>query len=229
MRAALLISALTTVAMLSACGSDGSPTEGSSAEGPAGTSDPPTTSDGADVTAAPDDSVATSVATTVATSTEGGGDRGNEFPGGEAGVDELAPHNWLGDDGTLFYGETEPPREIQEALCDYLVGTPDEVADAAGLDGDVTLEDGSGYTVLGGSGVGFRCGYEVDGTFAFGIVLWSDDLRDQVADQPNTVAVALPNELFGATVYAPEWDGTMLDATDSEQWLSEAAGRVRNA
>lgn len=155
------------------------------------------------------------------------GDR--EFPGGTDGVEVLTQANLLSRDGRLVFTETAPAPEAQAAICDYLFGAPDEVAEVAGLSGTITLEEEAGYLDLGVDDILIQCGYEVDGEFSFGMAIWFEDLRGGVADQPNTVTVALPSGRFGGTAYETGWAGPMIDADTSERWLTEADSRLRRA
>lgn len=147
-----------------------------------------------------------------------------EFPGGTAAGDLVA--GWLSPQGQLYFGEAAPGPEVQAAICDYLVGTPSEVGEAALLTGDITLEEPAGYTSLGGNGAGFQCGYQSDGEFAFGLVIWNEDLNVQIGDQSGTVIVELPNGLWGATSYDPSWTGSQIDEAASQRWIAEAGSRV---
>ncbi len=159
-----------------------------------------------------------------------GGDSGNQFPGGVAGVEELATRNWLTEDGKLSYAETEPSRGNSRSRCVTTSSarptrSPTRRASTARSRSRTAAATPSSARTASVSGAATRSTARLRSASSSG----ARTLRDQIADQTNTVSVELPDGLFGATVYDPEWDGTMLDAAASEQWLSEAAGRINNA
>lgn len=84
-----------------------------------------------------------------------------DIPGGVR-PDVLEEGTWFDESGRLWSPEASTVSdEKQAAFCDFLFGTPDEIAEVFGVDG-LRLVDGSGFVVLGGGGTGYRCGYVPD-------------------------------------------------------------------
>jgi hypothetical protein len=148
-----------------------------------------------------------------------------DLPGGTAGKDVLADNDLLVD-GQIRMGTGEPDEvEVHRALCDYLFGTVDEVADTADLDGDVSYADGSGYRSEGESGGGFVCGYQAGDEAVFSLLVWDRD-PGSPGDAEGVVVVPLPGERYGVSAYAPGYEGKRMPVDRRKEWLREAAGRI---
>lgn len=160
-----------------------------------------------------------------------GGDKSasaTALPGGSTGKSVLREHSWLDDDGRLHFGEAAPADDVQAAICDYLFGTPRQVAKVAKLDGDLTLNADSGYATAGGGGTGFRCYYDVDDAAAFALRVWTQD-ADGSADASHVLTLELAPDRFGFSAYAPDHQGPTLSKATATKWLREAAGRVTDS
>jgi hypothetical protein len=159
-------------------------------------------------------------------SDSGSGESSPELPGGTAGEDVLAEHGFLSDDGQVGFAEGPPPEEVQPAFCDYLFGEPDEVAEVAELEGTVSLNEDSGFRNAGGSGIGFRCAYDVSDETTLALVLWTQDTADADDEGEHVVTVKLREDLYGYSGYAPGYDGPSMSASTAKAWLTEAGERV---
>ena len=147
------------------------------------------------------------------------------LPGGSTGKSVLQEHNWLDEDGRLYFGESAPGDDVQAAFCDYLFGTPKQVGKVAKLEGNVKLNADSGYATAGGGGTGFRCFYDVDETTAFVLRVWTQD-ADGSADASHVVTLELGHDRYGFSAYGPDYEGSTLSKATATKWLREAAGRV---
>jgi hypothetical protein len=67
--------------------------------------------------------------------------------------------------------------------------------------------------------------YEVGGKAQFELVIWSKR-APETAGPKHQVTIALPDRFYGASAYAPSYQGSAIAASDVERWLREAAGRV---
>lgn len=82
-----------------------------------------------------------------------------EIPGGIE-PDILQEGTWFDDDGRLYLPEnTDQPSDKDAAFCSFVFGSPDEVAEALGLDEELTFAESSGLVYYGGGGSGYSCGY----------------------------------------------------------------------
>ena len=149
------------------------------------------------------------------------------LPGGTAGRDELAD-GWLDGAGRLYYGEAAPSETKQRALCSYLFGTPAQVARVARLRGTVTLAPRSGYGSLGSNGIGFQCGYAVDGTTTFSLVVWSKKLEGS-RTAAHLVETEVGGGRWGYSAYAPAYSGPAVPAATAKRWLTQAGTRVKGS
>ena len=158
----------------------------------------------------------------------GCGSRGSDLPGGSSGKDLLSSHHWLDGKDRVRFGESAPADDVQEAICAYLFGSPEEVGDTAGLDGKVSLHEDSGYRSAGGNGIGFECGYDVKGKTRFGMVVWSRDLGS-MGKASHPVTVKLHDGLVGYAAYTPGFDGDAVSKATARSWLKAAGGRAQGS
>jgi hypothetical protein len=158
----------------------------------------------------------------------GCGSQGPDLPGGDSGKNVLTDHHWLDGKDRVRFSESAPADDVQKAICAYLFGTPDEVGDAAGLDGKVSLHENSGYRSAGGNGIGFECGYDVKGKTRFGMVLWSRDLGD-LGKASHKVSVKLHDGLVGYSAYAAGFSGDAVSKARARSWLKAAGSRAQGS
>lgn len=137
----------------------------------------------------------------------------------------LSEEGYLDDAGNVAFGPAGPRSEetaVNEALCTYLFGSPQEVAERAGLAGTV-LAPGSGYQMLGANGSGVRCGWGTQDEPVFALVVWGADAEWITEDEDTfEVVIELPENSVGVAAYDPESDVERLPATELEAWLREA-------
>lgn len=158
----------------------------------------------------------------------GCGSQGSELPGGDSGKDVLSDHNWLDGKDRVRFSESAPAENVQKAICEYLFGTPEEVGDAAALDGTVSLHKNSGYRSAGGNGIGFECGYDVKGKTKFGMVLWSRDVGS-MGKASHQVKIRLHDGLFGYSAYTAGYGGDAISEARARSWLKAAAARAQGS
>lgn len=153
-------------------------------------------------------------------------------PGGTSGEDVIAEFDRLDDRGRVFSGITNVGDDrFDAAVCEYLFGTPAEVAEYAGLDSGVVLIEGSGERSAGGGGSGYLCGWGVDpgADPDFGLQLWvggdeADPDENLLYDEP--VESDVDGELVGRAWKSPAAPDVALDTDDLGLWLNGAAERV---
>lgn len=153
-----------------------------------------------------------------------GGDNSKEPSASE----QLLVEEGLLKDGVVSLGPAGPTDEaVNQAICDYVFGSPEEVAATADVDGEVALTEDSGYEQLGGNGNGAQCVYTVDGEDAFGLWLWSDERELDDEDVEFVVAeVQVDSGRFGLMMRAPDWDGDLgVDEAAATEWLEDAGTR----
>lgn len=141
-----------------------------------------------------------------------------------AAAELLEEAGYLEPDGAVAFGPAGPGDDetaVQEALCTYLFGSPDTVAERAGLD-EAVLAEGSGFQNLGANGSGIRCGWGAPDRPVLALVVWGEESEwisegaeefDLVVDLPSGVGVAF---------YDPESDVERLPPEDLEAWLRVA-------
>ena len=140
----------------------------------------------------------------------------------------MSSHNWLDGKDRVRFGESSPADDVQEAICAYLFGTPEQVGETAGLKGKVSLHDDSGYRSAGGNGIGFQCGYDVKGKTRFGMVMWSKKV-ESLGKASHPVTVKLHDGLVGYAVYASGFDGDVISKSTARSWLKEAGSRAQGS
>lgn len=202
------------------------------------------TGDGADATeAAPDQTTEDGTETTEATedgagSTDDGTATEDDAVAGDTGLDrpseEILAEAGLLEDGAVSLGPAPPQDEtVQLAICDYLFGTPEDVASVAGAapGSEVLLAPGSGHRNMGGSGGGPQCLWTVDGEEAFAAVIWAPEIEDE--DDDGSLLASTPlegSDYFGYVAVNPEWDGRLsLDENGAIDWLEDAGTRWAGA
>jgi predicted small lipoprotein YifL len=158
----------------------------------------------------------------------GCGSEGPDLPGGDSGKDVLTDHHWLDSKDRVRFSESSPADDVQAAICAYLFGTPDEVGDAAGLDGKVSLHEDSGYRSAGGNGIGFECGYDVKGKTRFAMVVWSRDVGS-TGKASHEVTVKLHDGLFGYSAYEAGYGGDAISQARARSWLKAAGARAQGS
>lgn len=145
----------------------------------------------------------------------------------EAAAQVLDDAGYLDDEGNVAFGPAGPSSEetdVQEALCTHLFGSPEEVAERAGLDGAV-LAAGSGYQMLGANGSGVRCGWGAQDEPSFALVVWGDDADWITQDAAEfEVSVERPDGSVGVAAYDPASEIERLSAEELEAWLLQAPG-----
>lgn len=145
----------------------------------------------------------------------------------EAAAQVLDDEGYLDGEGTVVFGPAGPSSdetEVQEALCTYIFGSPDEVAERAGLDGAV-LAAGSGYQMLGANGSGVRCGWGAQDEPSFALVVWGAEADWITQDEAQfEVSVQRPDGSVGVAAYDPASETERLPADELEAWLLEAPG-----
>src|SRR5699024_8993793 len=147
-----------------------------------------------------------------------------ELPGGKVEENVLPEDLWFTDDGLLRRSQEQTGKDkIQEAFCEYLFGTAEEVAKTAGLTGDVEVQD-AGYLYLGDDGEGFQCVY-VAGDQGYGMRIWSKD-ADFPGKFSHRVSVEADNGNVGISIYSADFDGDVLDEDTVKEWLTQAAERA---
>lgn len=147
-----------------------------------------------------------------------------ELPGGKVDEDVLPKDLWFTDDGLLRRTQEQPGNDkVQKAFCEYLFGTPEEVAETAGLTGDVEVQD-AGYLYLGDDGEGFQCVYEA-GDQGYGMRIWSKE-ADFPGEFSRKVTVEADNGNVGVSIYSADFDGDALDEDTVKEWLTQAAERA---
>ena len=156
---------------------------------------------------------------------ESEGGSGSEPPGGTTGKSVLADHDFLDEKDRVRFGESEPAAEVQFAICDYIFGEPDEVGDAAKLEGEVTLNEDSGFNSAGSNGIGFQCGYDVAEETELVMVIWTENIDDP-GDAEHVVTKKLREGLYGYSAYAPGYTGSAMTKSVADSWLTAAAKRV---
>lgn len=150
------------------------------------------------------------------------------LPGGSAGRRVLA-RDWLDRAGRLTDGRRAPTAGVQRAICAYLFGTPAQVGRVARLPGTVTLAPRSGYAGLGSDGVGFQCGYDVGGTTAYSLAVWSKRLDASSGQAAHLVEEPVARGRYGYSAYAPTHVGAAEADTTARRWLRQAGDRVSPA
>lgn len=140
---------------------------------------------------------------------------------------EVLEDRWL-QDGRVSIGPGAPQeQEVNLAMCDYLFGTADEVAERAGVDGEVVLDEESGFSYNGSAPSRMGCVYLAEGTEAFMVGLQDREL--EVEDEHAELVVALtelPSGWYGFVVSNPDWDGRLaLDEAAALDWLQDADTR----
>lgn len=133
-------------------------------------------------------------------------------------------------DGAISLGPAGPEDEsVNLAMCDYLFGTPEEVAAVVGADAgsQVVLAPGSGFRNNASSGSGPQCLWTVDGSEAFGAAIWSQELGDPVDDDALLASTVLEETNYvGYVAVNPDWDGALgLDEDGAIEWLHHAGTR----
>lgn len=137
----------------------------------------------------------------------------------------LADHDFLDEDDRVRFGESKPEQEVQSAICNYLFGKPEEVGDVAKLKGKVTLNEGSGFSSGGSSGIGFQCGYDVSGETALAMVIWTKS-SEETGEAEHVVTKKLREGLYGFSAYAPGFEGTAMSKGVAGKWLTQTGKRV---
>lgn len=137
----------------------------------------------------------------------------------------LNEEGYLDDAGHVAFGPAGPSSEetaVHEALCTYVFGSPQEVAERAGL-ADHALAPGSGYETLGANGSGVRCGWGPPNEPVFALIVWSED-AEWITETEDTfdAVVELSEGSIGAAAYNPESEVERLPAAELEAWLREA-------
>lgn len=144
------------------------------------------------------------------------------IPGGGS-ADELAAAGLLDGAGRVAYGPVVPDEEFDGAICEYLFGSPTEVAALVGLPADTMLVDDSGPVNLGGGGTGVRCGYGDGDEAALVARIWSDPAdADNGAKSPVEVEVGGHWAWLG---FHPDYAGEPLDDGTARDWLTAAGER----
>lgn len=140
----------------------------------------------------------------------------------------LEEAGWL-TDGKITIGPVGPQDEpeIDLAMCDYLFGSPEQVAQTVGVQGTVELAAGeSGFAQLGGTGGGVRCLYLVDGAEAFGAIMWNKELEDGVGgDSGLVLQEQMPGGDIGIVAINPDIDTVAIDEDTARAWLQDADTR----
>ncbi|MGO1561158.1 MAG: hypothetical protein ACTHW7_04960 [Actinomycetaceae bacterium] len=134
----------------------------------------------------------------------------------------LRSEGYLDDSGAVALGLAGPggdETDVHEAMCTYLFGAPDEVAERAGLD-EATLTDGSGYRMLGANGSGIECGWGSADEPVLVLASWGSADRFDGAEDID-VLVDLPDGV-GVASYHPGSDVERLTEDELAQWLTEA-------
>lgn len=155
---------------------------------------------------------------------EGGGGAGADGRTSEEILDE---DGWL-EDGRVFIGPAAPQEEeINLALCDYVVGEPEDIARRLGIDGDLTRDRDSGFGYFGSSGGRLQCLYSVDGVEAlFVVVRDSDSEADDETSESVFVQTQLTDDGFGVVMVNPDWDGEItVDESSATEWLKDMGTR----
>lgn len=161
-----------------------------------------------------------------------GGDGGGSDETGAAPDPDAAPEEVLEQAGLLDGqqvvvgpGGVDDPT-VQAEICDYVVGTPDEVAAITGVSGDLTPLVSNGYNQRGSNGGGIQCVYDVDGADGLGIVLWSKEIpHAEDGDETQLLASGPVGEHWGTVAYAPTFAGEVMDEAAAAAWLEDAATR----
>jgi hypothetical protein len=134
----------------------------------------------------------------------------------------LLSEGYLDDSGAVALGPAGPggdETDVHEAMCTYLFGAPDEVAERAGLD-EATLSDGSGYRMLGANGSGIECGWGSADEPVLVLASWGS--ADRFGDAEGVeVLVDLPDGV-GVASYDPDSDVERLTEDELRRWLTEA-------
>ena len=193
------------------------------ADGDTATEDTATEDTATDDTATDD----TATETEVADGDGGGSDETGAAPDPDAAPEEVLEQAGLLDGQQVVVGPggVDDPT-VQAAICDYVVGTQDEVAAITGVSDDLTPLDGNGYTQRGGNGGGIQCVYDVDGADGFGIVLWSKEIPNvEDGDETQLLASGPVGEHWGTVAYAPTFAGEVMDEAAAAAWLEDAATR----
>ena len=140
----------------------------------------------------------------------------------DAAEELLRSEGYLDDDGAISLGPAGPgsdDTEVNEAMCTYLFGSPEEVAERAGLD-EAPLAEGSGYQMLGGNGTGIMCGWGSSDDPDLVLGTWGS--ADRFEDEEDIeVVVDLPDGV-GVALYNPESDVERLSEDELTRWLTEA-------
>lgn len=162
-----------------------------------------------------------------------GGDPGQDTTLDRPSEEILAEAGLL-EDGAIVLGPAPPQDEqVNLAVCDYLFGTPDEIAATVGLEdgAEIALAPGSGHRNLGGAGGGPQCLYFIDGVDALGLLIVNKEIEDmEGADESLVGSTTLQStdgrDHFGYVAVNPEWDGTItLDEAGAIALLQDAATR----
>lgn len=154
-----------------------------------------------------------------------GGGGGGGVPGGTSDTSLLAQHNYMNGTKVRLPDTTVPKDDVQHAICEYVVGTADQVGKAAKLSGTVALDPDSGFKNLGGNGMPLTCQYSSDGKTVFQ-VLFSDNPDLDPSGASHVVDVKLTGDWTGLIGYAPDYQGDALDESLGRQWLTAAGGRL---
>lgn len=146
-------------------------------------------------------------------------------PGGSAGRDVLEEAGLLDESGVVTVDEQPEDAAVQTAICDYVFGTGDEVAETAGLTGEITLADGSGWEELGRGQSGLNCFYEDADGIRLLLNVWS--AKNELAGQDSAhVVQAEVDDGWASMAYHPNFSGEPLDDDRARTWLVSAADRV---
>lgn len=155
-------------------------------------------------------------------------------PGGTSGSDVIDEYDRL-EDGRVFSGITNVgDDEFDAAVCEFLFGTPEEVAAYAGLSGDVHLVPESGERNSGGGGSGYRCGWGTSDDPDFFLELWSipadREPTDEELDNANATMVVFSEEdtsgWYVTAAYLTDVPDDAPDESDMLTWLREASART---
>lgn len=241
------------VLLLTGCAGEDDPDEGTTADPAQTTEDSGAAIDeGDDSTAATGDSVTGDDAASSESDAAGAGDGGptqDDAATGTGGASESGDSDGVGETGAapdpgaapeeileqaglldgqrvvVGPGGVDDPT-VQAAICDYVVGTQDEVADITGVSGDLTPLDSNGYNQWGGNGDGVQCVYDLDGEDGLAIMLWSEEIPPvEDGDETQLLATGPVGEHWGTVAYAPTFTGEVMDEDAAAAWLEDAATR----
>lgn len=158
----------------------------------------------------------------------GGTEEGGLGGAGDRTSEEILDEDgWL-EDGRVSIGPGAPQeQEIDLAMCDYVIGDPEGVAERLGVDGDLTLDAESGFGYYGSSGGRLQCLYLVDDVEALLVAIRDRDLE---TDDDGAEAVFAQTELddgwFGVVMVNPDWDGAITeDESSVTEWLGDLDSR----